>query len=258
MKRTIAILLLAFTTVAFAQEKKDEEFNTTREFKTRMITVKNRDPRDIYAAVRLLGSGFKGSAISYNQETHTMTVRDFPENVATIEDAITRLDKPMPAEADIELKISILLASKTPLNGAAIPDDLAPVVRQLESTLRYPHYGLMTTGLHRASASHGAVDGSGVADAALLGVAVQQGQPVFYSYRLANISMAETGSIAIQNFKFDMRLPIRTGVAGQFQYQSVGFDTPVTLKPNEKVVIGTTTLGDKALIVVVNAMVRGQ
>jgi len=100
MKRIIAIVLLACATVAFGQEKKDEDYNVTREFKNKIFEMQNRDPRDIYTAVRLLGSGFKGSAISFNEETHTMTVRDFPENIAANGDAITRLDKPGPAEAD--------------------------------------------------------------------------------------------------------------------------------------------------------------
>jgi hypothetical protein len=39
------------------------------------------------------------------------------------------------------------------------------------------------------------------------------------------------------------------------QYRSVGFETPVSLRQHEKVVIGTTTMGHKALIVVVTANV---
>lgn len=252
MKRIIAILLLAFATVAFAQEKKDDDYSTTRDFKTKLIAVHNRDPREIYATVRLLGSGFKGAAMTFNEDTHTIAVRDFPENIATIEEAVTRLDKPSAAQPDVEFKIWILLGSKSPLNGPATPPELDGVVKQLESTLRYSHFGLMTSALHRASASHGALDGSGVADPALLAMAVQEAQPVFYSYRLANISLTDSGAVDVQAFKFSMRLPVRTGEK-QFSYTDIGFDTPVTLKSNDKVVIGTTTLADKAVIVIVTA-----
>jgi hypothetical protein len=90
----------------------------------------------------LLGSGFKGSALSINNDLHTITVRDFPENLAAIEGAIARLDHATADAPDIEMKISVLIGSKTPLAGAAsVPDELAPVVKQLESTLRYAHYG---------------------------------------------------------------------------------------------------------------------
>ena len=52
-----------------------------------------------------------------------------------------------------------------------------------------------------------------------------------------------------------MRVPINVGGATPIQYQSLGFETPVSIHQNEKVVIGTTTMGDKALIVVVTATV---
>jgi len=253
MKRiVIAVLLLVSAATAFGQEKTDDTTVTTKDLKSRIFDIHYRDPHDLMNAITLLGSGMRGANMSYNQDMHTITVRDFPENLASIQDAIARLDKPVAAAPDVELKISILLGSKSDLSGAVVPPELENVVKQLQSTLRYSHYGLMTTGLHRATTAHGSVEGSGVADAAMLGVSVKEGQPVFYSYTLSNISIAEPASINIRNFKFSMRLPIRTGTES-FQYQAVGFETPVTLKPNEKVVIGTTTLGDKALVVVVNA-----
>ena len=53
-----------------------------------------------------------------------------------------------------------------------------------------------------------------------------------------------------------MKVPVEMGNGSGSQYQDVGFDTPVNLRQNEKVVIGTTTMGDKALIVVVTAKVE--
>jgi len=55
-----------------------------------------------------------------------------------------------------------------------------------------------------------------------------------------------------------MRVPISVGGTQPTQYQSVGFETPVSIHQNEKVVIGTTTMGDKALIVVVTATVAAK
>ena len=46
-----------------------------------------------------------------------------------------------------------------------------------------------------------------------------------------------------------MKVPLDVG-DGKVQYQSVGFETPVSIRQGEKVVIGTTTMRDKALIVV--------
>ncbi len=252
MKHFIAILLLLCATTVVAQEKKDDDFNTVREFKNKVFELHNRDPRDLFNSLKLLGSGFKGSGININQELRTITVRDFPENVAAIEDAIKRLDQPAAAEPDIELKISVLIGSKTPLAGAAIPDELAPVVKQLQTALRYSHYGLMTATIQRTRSGRG-VEGSGVAEPTLLGMTAQESRPIMYSYNLNGITIAP-GAIGVSNFKFSMRIPINIG-RGEIQYQAVGFETPVSLKPNEKVVIGTTTMGEKALIVVVTATV---
>ena len=123
MKRLIAVLLL--TLPALAQEA---DYNTVREFKNKVFEIRNRDAREIAGTIKLLGSGFKGSGMSVNTEMRTITVRDFPENVASIEEAVARLDRAPAARPDILLKISVLIGSKTPLPGASIPDELAPVV----------------------------------------------------------------------------------------------------------------------------------
>lgn len=258
MKRLIIVpLLLLLAATAFAQdEKKAEEFNTTRELKNRVFDVHNRSPREIFSSIALLGSGFKGAAINVNNEMRTITVRDFPENIAAIEDALKRLDRAAADTPDIELRISVLIASKAPLKASAVPDELAPVLKQLRSTLRYTDYGLMTATVHRTTTGRG-LDGSGVADAALLGLTVNQERPVLYRYKLREITSApslERASIDIGNFEFSMNVPISLG-GGGVQYQSVGFETPVSIRENEKVVIGTTTMGDKAVIVVVTASV---
>lgn len=264
MKRiTIIIAALFVAATALAQEKAPaavEEYNAIREYRSKVFEVRNRDAREIASSVKLLGSGFKGSAISVNNEMHTITVRDFPENVVAIEGAIARLDQPIGNSPDIELKISVLIGSKSALPGAAtVPDDLAPVVKQLESTLRYAHYGLMTATVQRTKPGNG-LTGSGVAEPTLLGMTVKEGQPILYNYRLRRITSTggDKPAIDIESFDFSMRVPINVGGATPIQYQSVGFETPVSIHENEKVVIGTTTMGDKALIVVVTATVTAK
>ena len=259
MKRLIVIIaVLLISLAALAQDKPaDDNYNATREFRSKVFEVHYRDAHEIRDSVALLGSGFKGSAMSVNRELHTITMRDFPENIAAVEGAIKRLDQPITDAPDIEMKISVLIGSKTPLAGApSVPDDLAPVIKQLEATLRYAHYGLMTAIVQRTKPGDG-LSGSGVAEPTLLGMTVKEGQPILYNYRLRHISAtsSERPSIDIQSFDFSMHIPINTGGATPMQYQNVGFETPVSIRQNEKVVIGTTTMGDKALIVVVTATV---
>jgi hypothetical protein len=265
MKRLIVIIAsLLISAAAIAQEKSSDkstdEYNTTRELQSKVFEVHSRDAREIASSVKLLGSGFKGTALSVNEDLHTITARDFKENILAIESAIARLDHPVADTPDIEMKISVLIGSKTPLAGAeAIPEELAPVVKQLQSTLRYAHYGLMTAVVQRTKPGNGII-GSGVAEPTLLGMSVREGQPILYNYRLVRITTtgSEHPSIDISNFEFSMRVPITVGGAQPIQYQSVGFETPVSVRQNEKVVIGTTTMGDKALIVVVTATVSGK
>jgi len=252
MKKLCIILFLALPLFAEDTKKTTEEFNENRAFKNKIFDVQNRNPNDLAGAISLLGSGFKGAAISVNTQLRTITVRDFPENIVAIEEAIKRLDR-AEATPNVTLNLAVLIASKTPLaNAPPVPDDLAPVVKQLQATLRYSSYGLMTSTMHRTKPGFG-VDNSGVAEPALLGMTAREGKPIFYSYSFRQISAGEK-SLNVDRFSFEMRVPVDVGNNG-VQYQNVGFNTPVSIRQNEKVVIGTTTMGDKALIVVVTASV---
>src|SRR5437762_2539870 len=151
MKRIAAlVVILLLATTVVAQENK---------FRTKMFEVHNGNAREIARAIRTLGSGTPGSEINFSEETRTVTVRDFPENVATIEEAIGRLDKAAPVAPDVELKISLLIGSKNALPGPAVPEDLVPVVKQLQNTLRYSHYGLLAANIHHTRVGDG-IEGS--------------------------------------------------------------------------------------------------
>jgi hypothetical protein len=257
MKRiaTLLVLLLFAVLPLFADTpKKEEEFNENKAFKNKVFEVHNRTALDLATAVRLLGSGFKGAGLSVNNDLHTITVRDFPENIAAIEEALSRLDR-AETSPEISLNIAILIGSKTALPGAsAVPEELAPVVKQLQSTLRYANYGLLAATMHRTKAGNG-IENSGVAEPSLLGMTAKETRPVFYHYRFRDIAIGDQG-VSVANFTFGMKVPVEMGAGSGSQYQDVGFDTPVNLRQNEKVVIGTTTMGDKALIVVVTAKVE--
>jgi len=247
MKRITALITILFLATAVFAQAPDNKF------RTKMFEVHNGNARDIARSIRTLGSGAPGSDINYNEETRTITIRDFPENVATIEEAIGRLDKPVVAAPEVEMKISLLIGSKIALPGAAVPEDLEPVVKQLQSTLRYSHYSLLAANIHHTRVGEG-IEGSGVAEPVLVGNTSTN--PIFYSYTLRNIRIetsTDRPSVSVEDFNFGMRVPVQMNKTTQ--YQNVGFKTPVTIKQNEKVVIGTTTMGDRAVIVVLIANV---
>jgi hypothetical protein len=272
MKRVSAVLALSVLFFlppgAPAQEqspppKAPERSNSPlRDLKSRVFEVKHRDPRLIASAVKLLGSGFPNSDLSVNLELGTITVRDFPENIATIAEAIARLDQPAPGQPDLEFHVYVLIGSNAPSSSSSsssareLPAELVDVVKELQSTLRYASYGLLTTAVHRTHPGDG-VESSGVAETKLLGMTTPESQPVFYSYNLRRVSVLQRTAreaVDVETFRFQMRIPLTLEGKGT-QYQEVGFETPVTIREGEKVVVGTTTMGDKALVVVVTAQI---
>ncbi|HEV8485121.1 MAG TPA: secretin N-terminal domain-containing protein [Blastocatellia bacterium] len=226
-------------------------------FKGRVFEIKHRDPDSLAQVLRPLGSGFKGATISSNREFKILTVRDFPENIAAMEEAIKRLDTPEARSPDIEFTVHILIASSGEGPGSELPTDLGPVIKQLQSTLRYKTYNLMTSAIHRGKEGPVRVENSGIAESKLLGVTTPQGNPIFFNYSLQRISLdgaAASATVQIADFSFHMRAPLMVK-PGEIQYENIGFNTPVSVREGEKVVVGTTSMGDKGLIVVVSAKV---
>jgi hypothetical protein len=223
-------------------------------FKGKVFELKYRDPVTLQQVLRPLGSGFKGATISIDREFKTLSVRDFPENIAAIEEAIKRLDTPQPARPDIEFTVHVLIASTGSGSREDFPGELATVVTQLKGALKYKSYSLMTSGIHRGKEGPGSVGNSGVAESNLFTSVPTPANPIFYEYSFEAISIDASSSpstVQVGNFHFNMRVPLNLG--NNIQYQNVGFRSPVGMKPGEKVVVGSTTMGDKGLVVVVSA-----
>ncbi len=244
------------TTPAAAPAAKGPEYVAEKGFKGRVFEIKYRDPLGLREVIRPLGSGFKGAVVSYDKQFRTLTVRDFPENIAAIEEAIKRLDIPEAPRPDIEFSVHVLIASSSPGGSEEYPADLGEVVKQLKSALKYKSYALMTSGLHRAKDGPGGVRNSGVAESKLFSNVPTPPNPIFFEYGLDVISIdmaSGTPAVQLGNFRFNMRVPLNLGTS--IQYENVGFQSPVNLRQGERVVVGSTTMGDKGLVVVVSAKV---
>lgn len=259
------VLTLALAPMTFGQEAKtptpaaapkSPDYVEEKGFKGKIFELKYRDPFGLAQVIRPLASGFKGATMSADREFRTITVRDFPENIAAIEEAIKRLDTPQASRPDIEFSVQVLIASTAPGNREDYPAELADVVTQLKSALKYRSYTLMTSGIHRAKEGGGQVENSGVAESNLFSSVPTPPNPIFYNYSLDSIAI-DSGSgaptVQVGRFRFNMRVPLNLGA--QVQYENVGFQSPVGLRQGEKVVVGSTTMGDKGLVVVVSAKV---
>jgi hypothetical protein len=244
---TIAIALFLSLT-AFAQtsgntQPAPDNYVTEKNFKSKVFDVKFRDPGSLASVVSRLGSGFKGAAISSSSEFRTITVRDFPENLVTIEEAIKRLDTPAPARPNIELHMHALIASNTTSGGAAPPAELRDVLEQLRGTLNYKNYELASTVVQRLTDTPRGLTGSGTAE-------LTSGNPsapislMSYDWFIGGVALVQdsSGSFNVQLGEFAFNT-----VAGQ---DKAKVQTALSMKDGEKVVVGTSTMRNRALVVV--------
>ncbi|MEJ7622474.1 MAG: secretin N-terminal domain-containing protein [Pyrinomonadaceae bacterium] len=252
---TIAACLLIFTVAASAQTPAPapaDNYVTEKGFKSRVFQVKSRDADSLSRVLRALGSGFKGASITSNAEFRTLTVRDFPENIAAIEEALTRLDTPAAPRPNIELHVHVLLASRTGETGAAqIPAELKDVLTQLRDTFNYKSFEIATSVNQRLTETDRGLNNGG---SARITKTTATGAPDFhllnYTYSIGGVSLTNTpgstaSSIQMNEFSFSATVP-NTNLGARVS-------TALNLRDGEKVVVGTAAFEDRALIVVLTA-----
>ncbi len=235
---------------------------TEKGFRSRVIEIKHRDTSNLVRVIAPLGSGFRGATMVPNQDFQTITVRDFPENIAAIEEAIRRLDVPEPARPGIEFHVHILIATQNPTYSPPneYPEELGAVIKQLQSTINYKYYHLMTSQVLRAKEQGmRQVSVKGVSALKLRADTEASRNPIFYDFRFENILLDTTAAgaakIQIGQFNFAMKVPLLAGSPGALQYETIGFNTPVNMREGEKVVVGTTSMEDKGIVVVLTGSV---
>src|SRR6266576_284585 len=170
----LLIAIMSVTMLAHAQTTPtpaaSDNYVTNTGFKNRVFEVQNRTPEDLVPVIKLLTSGFKGAELAASNEFRTNTVRDFPENIAAIEEAIKRLDTPEVTRPDIELRMHVLLASNKEGASNQYPSDLKDVITELQKTLSFKEYTLLTSIVQRTRESRrtyrGYLEGRGSAEVA--------------------------------------------------------------------------------------------
>jgi hypothetical protein len=243
-----------------AEQKKDEKEQEPdfKKFAVKLFEIKFRDPQSLANALFALSSGAKGSTMQANSALSTLTVRDFPENIAAIEDALKRLDVPDKSPVSLEFQLHLIAASMTPSEKVALPKNLEPVVEQLRSTLKFSNYRYITSALNRVS-DRGKIESSGITGSLfpnLTGITNTPETPAIYQYNLSRVSLTQEASgkesIQIDMFHFGVGVPIKIG--GSTQYRDVGIKTPLSLREGEMAVVGTANISgsDEAIIVVIS------
>ena len=234
-----------------------DNFVDHKQFQAMVFNVHNRDPETLLPVLRLLTSGYKGSGVTADRNFRVITVRDFAENVASIGDAIKRLDTPDGPRPDVELRIHVLLASESAAAPGAEPPpaDLRDVLTQLQSTLNFKSYELLTSVVQRTKESRGResgyLQGNGAAETTVVG-----GERQVYNYNFGADSLtltppaagntnanANAMTVQLGNFNFNIQ---RAGLGARIR-------SDVSLREGERVVVGTAGMGNRALILVMTA-----
>lgn len=247
------VLLLSIVSVSFAQQptatpRPEPDYVTEKGFKSRIFDVRYRDATNLANVLRSLGSGFKGATVQSNSEFKTITVRDFPENLATMEEAIKRLDTPAAARPNIDLHLHVLIASNSGGSTAEMPGELKDVLPQLRATLNYRNYELVGSIVQRVTDTRELLQGSGVAEFPALNPGTAS-VPTPYEYYLRTVSLVPNaaGATTIQINEFNFKT--------QTHLEQARIQTALNLKDGEKVVVGTATLRNRALVLVLTANV---
>jgi hypothetical protein len=253
MSRSLIALPLAlaftFSPALAAQEKAEApkaEEAVTKGLKSRIFEVKHRDPRNVVDAVRLLGSGVAGARIELNRELGTITARDFPENLAQIEEAIKRLDIQPPDSVDVDLTIQVLAATQVTGKSGDLPADTKAAVEAMRSTLTYKSYELVTTFTQRVKDGTRGVQGGGVSLLTLDATSGPKRSNMQMEFSINQVSVVAAppgpSTTRLEGFKFPAM------GAGRAEMR-----TDVSLKDGELVVLGTSVFHDRGLVLVVSA-----
>jgi hypothetical protein len=266
--RTLFLIIVLATTGLAAtqpQEKKAEqtqpEVETLKQLKGKVFELKYREPSSVIQALKPLGSGYYWASMNADNDLHVITVRDFPENLAVIEEAIKRLDVPQNVrpKANLEVQLSLIAASRTAGPSGEIPLQISAVLEQLRNTMKYKNYRYITTFINRAS-DGGNVHSSGAADA-FFQLSETKGKQTFYDYIINDIRTVKTEGneqiIQVRDFHFYTNVPIvvSNGNGGsKIEYQKMEVSTALTMKDGEIIVVGTSNVGssDEALIIVIS------
>lgn len=235
-----------------------------KQFRSKLFVTQHRDPGFLARSLRPLLSGVKGAVLDYNTTDgmKTLTVRDFPENVATIEEALKRLDVPAAANArkDVEFQIHVLFASSQETKGDAVPDDLKPVLSSLKSTLKYRFYSHAATFTQRTTEPKDprAMNGSGQVDLPLAG-GKGEVQPLTLEWLFwpkFGVNAEGAPVLNFQNFRVsakDVLTQTHGGVSTVTSGKAEVGGADIVLKSGETVIVGTSTMRDRAIIVVLSA-----
>lgn len=227
--------------------------------KSKVFVLLHHEPMPLASVLYPLQSGTRGAKISWADRDglKVLSVRDFPENIAAIEEAIKRLDVPSTTQpsSNVELHIQVLIASKQVAPNGLFPDELQEVIKSLKGALSYRSYTLAASFVQRCDPKidrmmqgRGLIEGldlglGSAKESSQLGLEWEASQGL----RLEQ-SQDQVPTIRIVKFQFQVKDKPRQGAETLAK-----IETSVSLKEGDRVVVGTSMINDRGLIVVLSA-----
>lgn len=227
-------------------------------FRSRIFMLQHRSPNQLRDILAPLMSGARGTMIQAldRDGLQALSVRDFPENLAAIEAAVKRLDVADPIRKQMEFHIHVLLASKESAPSEQVPAEIQDALASLRATLSFRTYTPIAAFVQRAADNADAVEGKGRVELPFKSARGEaQSLPADLEWGMYHLSLstAPDGTSTISFPKFELSAWSLSGEAKISRLASI--ETNLSLKSGDKVVVGTTMIRDKALIVVVTAKV---
>jgi hypothetical protein len=181
-----------------------------------------------------------------DERLHVIAVRGTPEMVATLEDAVKKLDV-----APLDFELTVYLISATPQVGDQLPEALASTAKQLHGVFAYKGYQLLDSFVLRGRDGQGS-NGGASAEGTI------KNSTYTFRYNRASVLDGTPKIVSLQNLILQIRMP--SGVRnekGQPEYKSTGLSSDIDIRDGQKVVVGKSDVnnGESPLILVVTAKV---
>jgi len=238
---------LALPIPAQPQKPPDGQAPPGRPGAQRVFVLKYADPLAMADVLRVFGV-----TVVANPEIHAVAVAStFPDVIASVDDAINRLDVPASAPQNIELTAYYVIAANAnmPL-GSALPKDLESIATELTTTAAFRNYRLLDALTIRMRAGQGAETAGSAGP-------VAAGSPSIVTdlrVRTATVS-ADGASVRLDRLSGGVKLPVAAS-GGQYSISDLNFNADLDVKAGQRIVAGRVGMNrDQALFLVLAARI---
>jgi hypothetical protein len=175
-------------------------------------------------------------------------------------------------QTNLDTQLYLLIATNQNVDDAKLPAALAPVIKQLRTSLPFKNYRLAATLINRVK-NEGHLNLKWVGGPLLASAAATTSTPSFNEFKVNLVRIAPDARgqqvVRMEGFSFGARIPIQTAtaiasngptVAPIINYESTGLNTDISMREGEPVVVGTLNVGPSgdAIILVMSAKQTSQ